>query len=216
MEIIKLGRMNTDNYLPNEGPVNGSLIEYDCKTSAVKRIKTYDENGQVIKEIDFGHNHGAGDPHVHDFYKKGTLSPTKRRGKARPITDNETKDMQGFFNNNALNKSMESYLGLHDFLDFHDDELLSVYYKKNDSIVLRTDNHVVEFIGIVDVELTNLSIQNVLFDIEMNITEEMINKKKNSVVIKDSANKDIIVLLNSSIGMNGCIICKKLKIKSKV
>ncbi len=31
------------------------------------QIRDYDSDGRALKDFDFGHNHGAGDPHAHDW-----------------------------------------------------------------------------------------------------------------------------------------------------
>lgn len=46
------------------------------------QIRDYGPDGEPVKDIDFGHDHGAGDPHVHDW-EKGERQP------GRPVGDGD-------------------------------------------------------------------------------------------------------------------------------
>jgi len=48
------------------------------------QIRDYGPDGRAKKDIDFGHDHGAGDPHAHDW--DWTKTPPER-GQGRPIRD---------------------------------------------------------------------------------------------------------------------------------
>ena len=49
------------------GPANGKLTQTNTQTGKLIQIRTYDAKGNPIKDIDFGHDHGSGDPHAHDW-----------------------------------------------------------------------------------------------------------------------------------------------------
>jgi RHS repeat-associated protein len=51
--------------LPREGEPNGTGVIDRGNGSG--QIRDYGPNGEPLKDFDFGHDHGAGDPHVHDW-----------------------------------------------------------------------------------------------------------------------------------------------------
>lgn len=53
--------------------------------------RTYGPDGRAVKDIDTGHNHGAGDPHAHDWDWSG---PKPRREPGRPLTPEEGGSQQ--------------------------------------------------------------------------------------------------------------------------
>lgn len=50
--------------LPVKGPSNGSFYRRS-RGGTVDQYRSYDGNGFAKKDIDTGHDHGQGDPHVH-------------------------------------------------------------------------------------------------------------------------------------------------------
>ena len=56
----------TGQGLPFRGPRNGSFYR-KSRSGAVEQYRKYDSKGFPKKDIDTGHNHGQGDPHVHDW-----------------------------------------------------------------------------------------------------------------------------------------------------
>ena len=59
------------------GPKNGKLTKLDPKTGKPIQIRSYDAKGNPVKDIDFGHNHGFGDPHAHDWKYPSDKAPNK-------------------------------------------------------------------------------------------------------------------------------------------
>ena len=49
-------------------------------------IREYGPDGKAKRDYDFGHDHGAGDPHAHDW---DWTKPGKERGKGRPLKPGE-------------------------------------------------------------------------------------------------------------------------------
>jgi len=74
--------------LPIKGPPNSS-INLPGVNGGIKQIRYYDNNGNPLKDIDFGHDHGAGTPHVHDWQNPAQGSPI--RGPGRPAEPGECK-----------------------------------------------------------------------------------------------------------------------------
>jgi len=56
----------TGKGLPFHGPKNGSFYR-KSRSGAVEQYRKYDSRGLPKKDIDKGHDHGQGDPHVHDW-----------------------------------------------------------------------------------------------------------------------------------------------------
>jgi hypothetical protein len=86
----------TKNRLPEGkgtdlGPKNGTLVKRDPQTGKIQQIREYDAKGKPMKDIDFGHDHGAGDPHVHHWEYKTPKSPNPTRMEATPINLGEAK-----------------------------------------------------------------------------------------------------------------------------
>jgi RHS repeat-associated protein len=74
----------TRSTLPaREGPPNGALTEEDGQGNG--KIREYDSNGNAKKDFDFGHHHGVGDPHAHDW--DWNLNPPRQPG--RPLAPGE-------------------------------------------------------------------------------------------------------------------------------
>ena len=79
-----LGSVFDRSSLPvHGGPPNGSLSEEDGKGNG--KIRCYDGNGDAATDYDFGHNHGAGDPHGHDW--DWSKNPPRQPG--RPLKPGE-------------------------------------------------------------------------------------------------------------------------------
>jgi RHS repeat-associated protein len=64
-------RFNSDTLLTPATGKPGSTQVFP-KPGGGKQIRIYGPDGKAVKDIDYGHNHGAGDPHVHvwDWGKK--------------------------------------------------------------------------------------------------------------------------------------------------
>jgi RHS repeat-associated protein len=76
-----VARSETD--LPaTKGPPNGTLVRDDGKGNA--QIRDYGPDGRAKKDFDFGHDHGQGDPHVHD-YDWSKYPAEDPRGPGRPL-----------------------------------------------------------------------------------------------------------------------------------
>jgi len=71
------------------GPKNGKLTKLDPQTGKPIQIRSYDAKGNPVKDIDFGHNHGFGDPHAHDWKYPSDKAPNKVRGEGRVLTKME-------------------------------------------------------------------------------------------------------------------------------
>ena len=56
----------TGKGLPIQGPKNGGYYRKN-RGGSVDQFRAYDKNGMAKKDIDTGHDHGQGDPHVHDW-----------------------------------------------------------------------------------------------------------------------------------------------------
>ncbi|MFZ9596485.1 MAG: hypothetical protein ACO3A2_10460 [Bdellovibrionia bacterium] len=77
------------NWLPDGktelGPKGGSLERRDPKTGELIQKRYYDTAGKPLKDIDYGHDHGAGNPHAHDWHHESLEAPNPSRGDGRPI-----------------------------------------------------------------------------------------------------------------------------------
>jgi len=72
-------------YLSNRTPVTGvpdSKVEFPNAKGGGKTVRVYGPDGRAAKDVDYGHNHGAGDPHAHDW-------DGSSRGDGRSLTDEE-------------------------------------------------------------------------------------------------------------------------------
>jgi hypothetical protein len=69
--------------LPARGPINGTLQKPPHGQTI--QIRHYGPDGRAKKNIDFGHDHGQGDPNVHDW----DWSKKPPRQKARAIQPGE-------------------------------------------------------------------------------------------------------------------------------
>ncbi len=68
--------------LPIKGPAGGTLDRPSSNGDKCQE-REYDNSGNPVKDIDWGHDHGAGRPHVHDWtYPPGSSIPI--RGPGRP------------------------------------------------------------------------------------------------------------------------------------
>ena len=87
----------TKNRLPEGrngdlGPANGMLEKRNPQTGELQQKRFFDENGQPEKDIDFGHDHGAGDPHAHDWTRQSPQQPNPSRQPGRPLAPGEIDD----------------------------------------------------------------------------------------------------------------------------
>lgn len=85
----------TKNRLPEGkngdlGPSDGILEKRNPETNELQQVRKYDSEGKPVKDIDYGHDHGAGDPHVHDWEYPSEFSPNKIRSNGRPLQPGET------------------------------------------------------------------------------------------------------------------------------
>ena len=71
------------------GPSNGTLVKTNPETGDIIQIRTYDSNGNPVKDIDFGHDHGFGDPHAHDWDYPSDKAPNKLRSDGRVIDSDD-------------------------------------------------------------------------------------------------------------------------------
>lgn len=69
-----------------QGPLNGGFYRKG-RDGKVDQFRQYDKKGNPKKDIDKGHDHGQGDPHVHDW--KGN-----KRGPGRPPKSDELKKIK--------------------------------------------------------------------------------------------------------------------------
>ena len=76
----------TGKGLPFHGPKNGSFYR-KSRSGAVEQFRKYDRRGFPKKDIDTGHDHGQGDPHVHDWVNG-------KRQIGRPPTIGELKKIK--------------------------------------------------------------------------------------------------------------------------
>jgi hypothetical protein len=221
MEIIRFySRKNTKNRLPegkngNNGPENGTIIDIDYYSRKIKQIRTYDSGGKPIKDIDFGHDHnGAGDPHAHDWDYLEEKAPNKTKGAARPITEEEKSE---------LGKTLKEICNIDAKLcerqqcdiDVHDEIINEIIYRRS-SIWIKTNNHVIAMLKIVDIDLNNLCLQNMIFDIEISSCDMEKQYDENKVTYNCNIKAEPIeVVIRSSIGIYGTILCRKLMMKSK-
>jgi hypothetical protein len=77
-------RPGTGSGLPVEGKPNTASVAEDGFGNGT--IREYGVNGKARVDYDFGHNHGAGDPHAHDWNWSG---PKPVRGPGRPLRQGE-------------------------------------------------------------------------------------------------------------------------------
>jgi len=74
---------------PAQGlPPDTPVVIPDGKGGSTTRIP--DSDGKAVKDIDRGHDHGAGDPHAHDW--DWTKKPPRQPG--RPLTPEEQKNLK--------------------------------------------------------------------------------------------------------------------------
>ncbi len=96
-----LARKGLKNRLPEGkkgilGPKNGTLIQKNPETGDIIQIRNYDRDGKPISDIDFGHNHGAGDPHSHDWEYPSKQAPNKQRQDGRELTSEEIEKVKSY------------------------------------------------------------------------------------------------------------------------
>jgi RHS repeat-associated protein len=66
----------------------GTSINLPGDKPGQKTIRIFGDDGRAVKDIDFGHNHGAGDPHAHDW----DWTSDTPRGPGRPLEPGENPD----------------------------------------------------------------------------------------------------------------------------
>lgn len=220
-ELIIYARKSLKSRLPEGkngclGPKSGSIIVADRVSGELKprQIRIYDEEGKPIKDIDFNSDHkGLGSPHVHDWIYKEPQAPNKSRDtEGRALTDKEKAELEKIKDdlNSMKNGSFKDWV----LNGIHDEEISSITFKNN-SIEINTKNHVISLMQIVETNLNNLCLQNVLYGIELNSYGEITNLEKNNSYTINSTNNTLEVIIQSSVGINGIVICKKVRIKRK-
>jgi uncharacterized protein RhaS with RHS repeats len=91
VDVFGLARKSVKSRLPEGsrtgdfGPKDGVLLKRNKQTGEIIQIRTYDSDGNPVKDIDFGHDHGMGDPHAHDWNKPEEGAPNKKRGEGRVL-----------------------------------------------------------------------------------------------------------------------------------
>nr|WP_254321972.1 RHS repeat-associated core domain-containing protein [Neisseria subflava] len=111
VDPLGLARKSISSRLPEGsrtgqfGPKNGKLTKLDPQTRKPIQIRSYDARGNPIKDIDFGHNHGFGDPHAHDWRYPSDKAPNKVRGEGRVLTKAEKLHLK-------LGKCAQAFSGL--------------------------------------------------------------------------------------------------------
>ena len=221
MEEIRLySRKEMKNRLPdgrngNNGPKKGSIIVVDKVHGKLipRQIRTYDESGNPIKDIDFKDHKGLGSPHAHDWNNKGAKAPNKSRDKkGRLLTDKEKEELKNILDklsrvecNGINNQVIEN--------GFHDEEISSITLKNN-TVIITTDQHIISFIAVIDANLNNLCLHNVFSNIEFE-SILVIEQEKNSISVVSQDKSSIEAIIQSSVGVYGVIICHKIKIRTK-
>ena len=70
---------------PAKGPPD-TTVNYPGDKPGTGTDRTYGPDGRAVKDVDTGHDHGAGDPHAHDWDWSGAKP---QRGPGRPLTPEE-------------------------------------------------------------------------------------------------------------------------------
>jgi hypothetical protein len=70
---------------PAKGEPGSTVV---IPTPTGKTVREYGPDGKAVKDIDYGHDHGAGDSHVHDWDWTG---PKSIRGPGRPPRPGEVQ-----------------------------------------------------------------------------------------------------------------------------
>jgi hypothetical protein len=76
------------NRLPEktgEGPVNGKLERRDPQTGELLQERWYGPRGEPTLDKDYGHDHGQGDPHLHEWHFPSPQAPNPIRGGGKRI-----------------------------------------------------------------------------------------------------------------------------------
>jgi RHS repeat-associated protein len=71
-----LGRQRS----PRQGPPNTDVYIPDPNAPDGGTVRVYGPNGEAVRDFDFGHDHGAGDPHGHDWGGGQQREPDARTG----------------------------------------------------------------------------------------------------------------------------------------
>ncbi|MCU0354673.1 MAG: hypothetical protein MUD08_13195 [Cytophagales bacterium] len=71
------------------GPPGGKLERRNPQNGSLQQERWYDPDGKPFKDKDYGHDHGAGDPHIHDWHYPSPLAPNPVRGTGRPLKPGE-------------------------------------------------------------------------------------------------------------------------------
>jgi RHS repeat-associated protein len=84
----------TKNRLPEGrngdlGPPDSVLEKRNPQTGDLQQKRLYDSQGKPVKDTDYGHDHGAGDPHLHDWVYESPQAPNPSRQPGRPLKQGE-------------------------------------------------------------------------------------------------------------------------------
>jgi hypothetical protein len=71
------------------GPPGGVLEKRNPQTGELQQQRRYDAQGKPLKDFDYGHDHGAGDPHAHDWIYESPQAPNPSRQNGRPFLEGE-------------------------------------------------------------------------------------------------------------------------------
>ena len=72
---------------PRTGPPDTTVVFPDPNDPNNGTVRVYGPGGEATTDYDFGHDHGAGDPHAHDWGVDSNGKPI--RGKGPPLRPNE-------------------------------------------------------------------------------------------------------------------------------
>ncbi len=82
--ILNMGSEGQRNPMPAQGEPGSTQAWVNPNDGCTNR--DFDSEGKAIPDFDFSHDHGAGDPHAHDWDCSG---PKPVRGKGRPLKPGE-------------------------------------------------------------------------------------------------------------------------------
>jgi RHS repeat-associated protein len=92
---------------PRRGPPNTDVYIPDPNVPDGGTIRVYGPTGEAVHDYDFGHDHGAGDPHGHDWGVDNNGKPT--RGPGRPLKPTECTRVRDDYWKNFWNAFYQSY-----------------------------------------------------------------------------------------------------------
>ena len=83
---VAASRADAARLLSQDGITAGEPILQmpDPQTKQIQQIRYYDSKGKPKADVDMGHDHGAGDPHIHDWRYPSPEAPNPIRQPGRP------------------------------------------------------------------------------------------------------------------------------------